>query len=313
MSELHTILVTGTNGFIGHALATALRRRYGESTILAPSSRELNLLDIDSVNDYFQMHHIDVVYHVAAKHAGVGSGISQPLYFLETNLMMNFNIVVAARNNGVGKLITFGSSCTYQTGLSHPAREEDLWDQRAENTYGTCKQVLLEHLQAQDSMRWVYLIPPNLYGPGDHFGEFGTHFIPATVQKFQMAKNLGENHITVWGDGSQTRDFLYLQDVINILLEANETEVFDCQPVNFSTGRQVTIKQVAELIRGNMCLDDIQIVWDTDKPVGLHSRELDNGLFLRLKPGYRFIQVEDGIHATIEWYLRGANREDVLL
>lgn len=313
MSELRTILVTGGNGFIGHALTMALRRTYGEDTILAPSSRELNLLDINSVNDYFKVHHIDVVYHIAAKHAGVGSGISQPLYFLETNLMMNFNIVVAARNNGVSKLITFGSSCTYQTGLSHPAREEDLWDQRAENTYGTCKQVFLEHLQAQNSMRWVYLIPPNLYGPGDHFGESGTHFIPATVQKFQTARDLGEDHITVWGDGSQTRDFLYLQDVINILLEANETGEYDCLPVNFSTGRQVTIKQVTELIRQNMHLENIHIIWDTDKPVGLRSRELDNALFLRLNPGYRFIQVEDGIRATIEWYLRGADREDVLI
>lgn len=313
MSKSQTILVTGANGFIGHALSIALQQKYGLDTVLVPSSKELNLLDMDSVSSYFKAHQIDVVYHVAAKHAGVGSGISQPLYFLETNLMMNFNVVFAARTSGVSKLITFGSSCTYQTGLSHPACEEDLWDQRAENTYGTCKQVLLEHLQVQDSMRWVYLIPPNLYGPGDHFGESGTHFIPATVQKFQTAMDSGEDHITVWGDGSQTRDFLYLQDVINILLEVNETEAYDCKPVNFATGRQVTVKQVTELIRQNMHLDNIKISWDADKPVGLRSRELDNALFLSLNPGYRFVQIEDGIRSTIEWYLRGANREDVLL
>ncbi|WP_312939688.1 NAD-dependent epimerase/dehydratase family protein [Oscillibacter sp.] len=312
MSEKKSILVTGANGFIGHGLTLALRQKYHTDCILTPSSKELNLLDTAAVEAYFQAHHIDVVYHVAAKHAGVGSGISQPLYFLEVNLMMNFNIVAAARKSGVKKLITFGSSCTYQTGLSHPAREEDLWDQRAENTYGTCKQILLEHLQAQDAMSWAYFIPPNLYGPGDHFGETGTHFIPATVQKFQEAADKGQSQITVWGDGMQTRDFLYLKDVVEILLDAAETDRYDCRPINIATGRQVRIKEITELIRTNLGLSKINIVWDVEKPTGLQSREMDNTLFLQLNPAFRFTQIEDGIRATMDWYLQGADRGNVL-
>jgi len=310
--ERQKILVTGSNGFIGYALAGALRKKYGKTQILAPSSRELDLLDAAAVEAYFRDNRIDIVYHTAAKHAGVGSGISQPLYFLETNLMMNFNVVSVARKNNVRKLITFGSSCTYQVNLSHPAREEDLWDQRAENTYGTCKQVLLEHLQAQDAMKWVYLIPPNLYGPGDHFGESGTHFIRATVKKFQSASDNKEGSITVWGDGLQTRDFLYLNDVVDILLDSLETEKYDCMPVNISTGRQVEIKRVTELIRKNLGMENVAIIWDEDKPAGLRSRELDNTLFLSLNPDYQFTSIEEGISKTIAWYMRGADREDVL-
>jgi len=312
MMTKQTILITGGNGFIGYAMSCALQVDKAKYKVLAPKSAELNLLDAKSVADYFSKNQIDLVCHLAARHAGVGSGINQPLLFLEDNLLINYNIVAAARKNNVKKFVTLGSSCTYQVNLTYPAREADLWDQRAENTYGTCKQILLEHLQAQDTMQWVYLIPPNLYGPGDHFGEGGTHFIPATVQKFQYARDNGQKSITVWGDGSQSRDFLYLRDIIKLLREAIASDKYDGKPVNIATGRQTTIKKATELIQKNLCFEDIAVNWAPNKPVGLSKRELDNSLFLSINPSYNFVQVEDGIKETIDWYMRGAKREDVL-
>lgn len=296
------ILVTGGSGFIGRALTEELRSMFGQENVLAPSSKELNLLDARHVDQYFKEHKIDVVYHMAARHAGIGSGISQELFFFETNLLMNYHIVSAARNHSVEKFITFGSSCSYQRHLNHPALESDLWNGHAENTYGTCKLTLLEHLQAQADMNWVYLIPPNLYGPGDHFGETGTHFVPATVKKFQQAVDTGENCIVIWGDGSQTRDFLYLDDVIRILNDALTTERYDGKPINISTGKQSSILRVTELIRNDLGLNHIEIRCDTTKPTGMKSREIGNGLFLTINPGYQFVRIEDGIRKTIAWY-----------
>jgi len=306
-----TILITGSNGFVGYAMQRAMQDN-AKYKILAPNSSTLDLMNTRAVDDFFRYKHIDIVYHLAAKHAGVGSGIHQPLFFLESNLLMNYNIVSSSIRYNVKKFVTLGSSCTYQVALTHPAREEDLWDQRAENTYGTCKQILLEHLQTQNSMKWVYLIPPNLYGPGDHFGESGAHFIPATVQKFQLAKNNREKNITVWGDGQQSRDFLYLGDLINVLIEAGCADKYNGMPINIATGRQVTVQKITGLIQRNLHLEDISIRWDSTKPTGMQRRELNNALFLSLNPDYEFVQVEDGIRETINWYLQGAKREDVL-
>lgn len=298
------MLVTGASGFIGRNLAAALRGIYGEERILTPTSRELNLLDLQAVENYFNNHDIQTVYHMAARHAGVGSGINQELLFLETNLMLNYNIVLVSRKHNVNKIITLGSSCTYSTQLPFAAKETDLWNQRSENTYGTCKQVLLEHLQTQKDMNWVYLIPPNLYGPGDHFGETGTHFIPATVQKFQKAKDEKKGSIVIWGDGKQTRDFLYLDDILKALIEALTTEKYDKQPINIATGKQVSILKITELIRKYMRLEDIEICCDTTKPAGLRTREIDNSLFISKNPEYRFVQIEEGIYKTIDWYFK---------
>ena len=306
------ILITGASGFIGNALKIALKEKYPSYTIFTPSSKELNLLELTAVENYIKGNNIDTVYHVAAKHAGVGTGINKSLYFLEVNLMMNYNIVVAARKHGVKKIITFGSSCTYKKDLTHPAKETDLWDQQSENTYGTCKQVLLEHLQSQDSMTWVYLIPPNLYGPGDHFGETGVHFIPATVQKFQNAVAVGDKNIVVWGDGTQTRDFVYLTDIINILLDSLHSDKYDNQPINVATGVQVSIREIAELIREKMELNNIEILWDKNKPTGAKSRELDASLLMNISPDLKFTSISDGIEKTISWYRNGADCEDVL-
>lgn len=303
------ILVTGAHGFIGHGLTEELQREYGQENVLIPSSKELDLLNGDSVEEYFSRHAIQVVYHLAARHAGVGSGISQELMFLETNLMMNYNIVAVSRRQGVEKFITFGSSCSYQRHLDHPAREEDLWCQHAENTYGTCKLMMLEHLQTQTDMPWAYLVPSNFYGPGDHFGETGTHFVPATVQKFQTAVKQGSDHIVIWGDGLQTRDFLYLSDAVRVLTDALRTDKFDGRPVNFATGEQSSILCVTELIRHELGLNHIEIRCDATKPVGLRSREMDNSLFLKLDPGYRFVGIEEGIRRTMAWYLSTVKAE----
>lgn len=138
---------------------------------------------------------IDYVFHTAANHAGVGTGVQRELFFLESNLIMNYNLVKASYENGVKKFITFGTSCCYNDPQKEKFSEIDYWINKSEIAYGTCKRVMLEQLQLQDKMKWVYLVPPNLYGPGDHFGQKDTHFVPATVKNLMMRFQLEKTRL----------------------------------------------------------------------------------------------------------------------
>ena len=252
---------------MGTALTKALCERYPHAQVIAPTSKVLDLLDEQATNEYLKNSMPDVVYHLAARLGGVGLVSGQPLAFLENNLRINLDILQAVEKYAGGgiRFITLGSSCCYAEDAPLPNRESDLWNGHPENTYGICKLVLLEQLVHQKNKNWVYLIPPNIYGPGDHFGDAHAHFISATVMKFQKAVEDGTNEIEVWGDGSQTRDFVYIDDMVHFLLAAMEDDRYTGRPVNIGTGKEVSVKDVTLTIRDILGLKDkVAVRWAPD-------------------------------------------------
>ncbi len=296
------ILIVGASGFVGSALKRRLKKDQ-TLEVFTPSSKEMDALDGQRVSSFLRENKIQYVYHAAANHAGIGTGICRHLYFLESNLIMNYNLVKASYENGIIKFITFGTSCCYNDETKYVMDEGDYWKNRSENTYGTCKRVLLEHLENQQHMDWVYLIPPNLYGPGDHFGKKDAHFIPATIKKFDDAVSDGTNEIMVWGDGSQKRDFVYIDDLVDILEKCLHTNVLDKKAVNISTAFGTSIKEVVLLIQKYMGCGQVKVCWDITKPTGVKQKVLDHRLFCRIMPDFVFTRIEEGIANTVNWHI----------
>lgn len=301
---MKNILITGAHGFVGKTLSGRLEKELNSKmNLFTPSSKELDLRNYSDVVNYLKNHEINVVYHLAARLGGVHLVTNKPLEYLESNLIMNYNIVHASLEAGISKFITLGSSCSYAKEPSIPTGEDSLWQGEPENTYGVCKLVMLEHLKNQNMFDYVYFIPPNIYGAGDHFGEADAHFIPATVQKIEKAVKSGNDHIEVWGDGNQTRDFVYINDLIFFLIEAFVSNKYDNVPLNISTGREVTVREAVELIIDNLGYKDrIFVSWAKDKPVGPKRKALNNNKILKLSHGYSFTSFETGIAQTLNEY-----------
>lgn len=302
--QMKNILIVGASGFLGSQLLNRLQKKENIK-LFYPSHAELDALNLESVREYLKTNRIEYVFHTAANHAGVGTGVKNELFFLESNLIMNYNLVKASYSCGVKKFITFGTSCCYNDPEKEKFYEDDYWTNKSEIAYGTCKRVMLEQLSLQDKMDWVYLIPPNLYGPGDHFGQKDTHFVPATVKKFDDAIATGSNEITVWGDGSQMRDFLFIEDLVDVLEMTLENDAYDNQLINIATGCDVTVKQIVLLIKKYFGHDEVKINWDISKPTGVGKKSLDNHRFMEISPKFKFTDIENGIRKTIEWHLNG--------
>ena len=297
------ILITGAHGFVGSALREALIKRYPEEAVLAPTSRELNLLDYAQTEAFLQRNPVDCIFHLAAQHGCVSLVSSKPLEMLETNLAINYNIVRAAMRTGVRKFITLGSSCSYSVDAPLPNQEGDLWRGYPENTYGVCKLILLEHLSHQKEMSWVYFVPANLYGAGDHFGGENMHIIPATVMKFRDSVLHQKEEIEVWGDGSQTRDFVYIDDLIFFLLAAIEDSHYEKKVLNIGTGVEISVNELVIAIRETLGLTDrIRIRWAPDKPTGTMRKVLSNAELLKIVPGYSFVDIHSGLARTLKDY-----------
>lgn len=297
------VLLMGVSGFLGSQL---FRRLKGDDTIdlYAPSHKVLDAASFGMLHEYLEENRIQIVIHAVANHAGVGTGVNKELYFLESNLLMNTNLVKASYECGVEKFITFGTSCCYNDPDQIIFTESDYWKNKSEISYGTCKRVMLEHLQRQNNMNWVYLVPPNLYGPGDHFGEKNTHFIPATYKKFEDAVKNGKKSIVVWGDGFQMRDFLYVEDLVEIVIRAIRTNMLDKEVINVATMSDCNIREVVSLIQKNLGYEDIVIEWDTSKPTGVKRKILDNSKLLKRLPGFKFTDISTGINLLTNWYLK---------
>ena len=296
------ILITGANGFVGKAFTSAMKKKYPDEKILIPSSKELDLMKYSEVEDYIKRERVNTVFHLAARLGGVGLVSNRPRQFLEDNLLINYNIVHAALSANVEKFITLGSSCSYSECALLPTDESQLWKAHPENTYGVCKLILLEHLKNQNKMEWVYLIPPNIYGSGDHFGEDNAHFIPATVQKVQNAIRNNEMEIEVWGDGKQTRDFVYIDDIVHFLLEAYVDRSYDGKPINVSTAKEVSICEIVEMILEYMGVKDtISIRWAPEKPTGSKRKVLSNKQLLEIAPDYHFTDIFEGLKKTLQF------------
>lgn len=303
---MKNVLVTGANGFVGKNLTPRLRDVYSDVEFLTPSSKELNLIEYEDLLKYLHNNNVQEVIHLASSMAGIGELQNKPLLYLENNLIMNYNIIHASLEAKIKKFVTLGTSCSYNNSTPLPMRERDLWCLKPENTYGICKLIMLEHLYSQEQMKWVYLIPGNLYGPHDHFGEENAHIIPATVQKIEKIEK-ETPYIEVWGDGSQIRDFMYVGDAVDIICKAYDDGRYYGHPINISTAKGTTIKTIVEEITRCFqnyedCVNNLSVRWDKTKPIGIKEKILANDEFLKLEPGFQFTTIPDGISKTMNWY-----------
>lgn len=311
---MKTILVTGARGFVGRNLIPKLKNSIDDAVILTPTHEELDLSVDSQVVSYFKSRKIDEVIHLAARMAGIGELTNKPRYYLEKNLLINYNIVHSSIEFGVKKFLTLGTSCAYNNYSPIPMKEDSLWDLKPENTYGICKMVLLEHLMSQDTMGWVYLIPGNLYGPHDHFGKKNAHLIPATFNKFVECELYKKDVIEVWGDGSQIRDFMYVDDAINIILKAYFDERYAEKPINISACEGTSVKEIVLEIRScfkELLNREISIDYDTTKPTGIKEKVLSNKLFLEIEKKYEFTTIREGLRKTFEWYCSNADMKSI--
>jgi GDP-L-fucose synthase len=300
------ICVTGGAGFLGTHLIANLRSR-GAREIFIPTIEKYDLVDRDAIARMLEDSNPDVIIHLAAHVGGIGANREHPAEFFYDNLMMGVQLLHQAYERGVEKFVAIGTVCAYPKFTPVPFKEDDLWLGYPEETnapYGLAKKMLLVQSQAyraQYGYNSVFLLPVNLYGPGDNFDPRSSHVIPALIRKCVEAKENGADHIVVWGDGSPTREFIYVTDAAEGIALATE-RYNESEPVNIGSGFEISIKDLAEKI-ARMTGFEGDLVWDTSKPNGQPRRALDTS---RATEKFGFTaktNFDEGLQATIDWFL----------
>jgi len=307
-----TVLLTGGNGFLGSFVRERIAAK-GPAALLAPRAAELDLRDAGAVRAYLRAQRPDIVIHMAAVVGGIGANREHPGRFFYDNAIMGIQLIEEARLASVGKFVALGTICAYPKFAPLPFREDDLWNGYPEETnapYGIAKKAMLVQLQGyrqEYGFNGIYLMPVNLYGPRDNFDLRSSHVIPAMIRKFVEANERGERRVTLWGDGSPTREFLYVEDAAEgIVLAAERYEKED--PVNLGRGEEISIRALAETIARKTGFRG-EIVWDSSKPNGQPRRMLDVSRAER-EFGFRArTSFEEGLARRIDWYTR--HREGV--
>ncbi|NOY54579.1 MAG: GDP-L-fucose synthase [Actinobacteria bacterium] len=297
-------MVTGGAGFLGSYICDLLRRR--PIDLMVPRHADHDLTDQQTVRDLMTDVRPDVVLHLAAEVGGIGANRANPGRYFYANAAMGINVIEESRRVGVEKLVQLGTVCAYPKYTPVPFKEEDLWNGYPEETnapYGVAKKSLLVMLQAyrdQYGFNGVYLLPVNLYGPGDNFDPETSHVIPALIRKFVDARETGAPHVDVWGTGSAGREFLYVEDAARAIVLA--TEAYDgAEPVNIGSGREIIIRDLVALI-ANLTGYEGEVHWDATKPDGQPRRMLDT---TRAKEYFGFeaqVDLEEGLRKTIAWW-----------
>ncbi len=307
------VCVTGGGGFLGSFVVEELRRR-GARHIFVPRKKDYNLVHHEAVVRLLEDSKPDIVIHLAANVGGIGANRKHPAEFFYDNLMMGVQLMHEAWRYGVKKFVAIGTVCAYPKYTPVPFKEEDLWNGYPEETnapYGLAKKMLLVQAQAyrqQYGFNAIYLLPANLYGPRDNFDLETSHVIPALIRKFITARDTGGEEVVLWGDGSPSREFLYVEDAARGILDA--TEKYDGpEPVNMGTGREVRIRDLANMI-AEMVGYKGRIVWDTTKPNGQPRRALDTTKAKKYFGWEATTPLEEGLRRTIAWY--EANKEAIL-
>jgi GDP-L-fucose synthase len=308
--ENKRICVTGGAGFLGTHLITDLRSR-GAQNIFIPTIEKYDLVEPESISQMLTDANPDVIIHLAAHVGGIGANLDHPAEFFYDNLMMGVQLMHQAYLRGVEKFVAIGTVCAYPKFTPVPFSEDDLWKGYPEETnapYGLAKKMLLVQSQAyreQYGFNSIFLLPVNLYGPGDNFDPRSSHVIPALIRKCLEAKETGKDHIVVWGDGSPTREFIYVTDAARAIALA--TAIYNQSlPVNLGSGFEISIKDLAEKI-ARMTGFEGAFVWDTSKPNGQPRRALNT---TRAKEFFGFmaqVDFDEGLQNTIDWYLEHKN------
>ena len=299
------ILVTGGSGFLGRQVVRTLRA-HGFEQVIAPRRAEFDLRRESDIARLLDRERPDTIIHLAAVVGGIGANREHPGQFFYDNLMMGAQLMEQARRFDVAKFVAIGTVCAYPKHTPVPFREEDLWNGYPEETnapYGLAKKMLLVQAQAyrqEYGFNAIYLLPVNLYGPGDNFDPATSHVIPAIIKKCVDAVESGAREIVCWGDGSASREFLYVEDAAEGIVLA--TERYDgAEPVNLGSGKEITIRDLTETI-ANLCGFSGKILWDTTKPNGQPRRRLDTS---RAEEYFGFRARTDfsvGLGQTIAWY-----------
>jgi GDP-L-fucose synthase len=299
------VCVTGGAGFLGSYVVEKLQAR-GAKEVFVPRIERYNLVEKEAILRMLKDAQPDVILHLAALAGGIGANRARPADFCYINLMMGVQLLHEAWRAGVEKFVAVGTICAFPKYTPVPFKEENLWDGYPEETnapYGLAKKMLLVQAQAyrqQYGFNAIYPLPVNLYGPRDNFDLETSHVIPALIRKCVEAVERGERQIVLWGDGSPTREFLYVEDAAEGLLLA--TERYDGpEPFNLGSGQETSIKQLAERI-ARLTGFQGEFVWDTTKPNGQPRRALDTSRAERLFGFRAQMPLEEGLRRTIEWY-----------
>ncbi|HTK29903.1 MAG TPA: GDP-L-fucose synthase [Vicinamibacterales bacterium] len=301
------IAVTGGSGFLGSHVVSRLQAR-GCGDIVVPRKAEYDLTREEAVSRFFDDYAPDVVIHLAAVVGGIGANRANPGRFFYDNLMMGALTMEQARRHGVAKYVAIGTICCYPKFTPVPFREEDLWNGYPEETnapYGLAKKMLSVQAQAyrqQYGFNSIFLLPVNLYGPGDNFDPASSHVIPALTRRFVEARHAGARKVVVWGDGTATREFLYVADAAEAIVLATERYDGD-EPVNIGAGFEISIADLAQKIAALTGFDGV-IEWDATKPNGQPRRSLDVRRAERLFGFRARTTFEEGLDRTVAWYLR---------
>jgi GDP-L-fucose synthase len=318
------VLVTGGHGFLGSFVVDKLKER-NALEIITFRSNDYDLSDINAIDRLFNdlgmlepakistKRSNMVVIHLAALAGGIGANRKAPADFFYKNLMMGVPLMHKAWERGVSKFVAIGTICAYPRDTPIPFKEENLWDGYPEETnapYGLAKKMLLVQAQAyhqQYGFNTIYLLPVNLYGPRDNFDLETSHVIPALIRKCLEARSRKGKSITVWGDGSPTREFLYVEDAAEGILLASE-RYNEIEPVNLGSGREIRVKDLVNLI-AKLTGFEGEIFWDTSKPNGQPRRALDISCaqdYFGFKARMPF---EEGLRRTIKWYLKNDGKD----
>lgn len=299
------IIVTGGAGFLGGYIVKRLQR-YSGLEILVPRRREYNLVEGSDVSRLLSETRPDLVIHLAAVVGGIGANQKNPGKFFYENLMMGVQLIEQARKHDVQKFVALGTVCAYPKFTPTPFREDDLWKGYPEETnapYGLAKKMMLVQAQSyreQYGFNTIFLLPANLYGPGDHFDPEISHVIPALIRKCVEAREKGEAYVEAWGTGKASREFLYVEDCAEAVVSAagvyNESE-----PVNIGTGNEIKISELLELI-ARLTNFHGEIRWQSDKPDGQPRRRLDVSRAFE-KFGFRAqMPLAEGLRRTVASY-----------
>jgi len=304
--ENKKIIVTGGAGFLGNFVVKKLVGA-GCKNIFVPKIEEYDLRDIDAIKKMYKAANADIVIHLAAVVGGIGANRENPGSFFYDNLIMGIQLIEQARLSDIEKFVAIGTICAYPKFTPVPFKEEDIWNGYPEETnapYGLAKKMLLVQSQAyrqQYGFNSIFLLPVNLYGPGDNFDPKSSHVIPALIRRFYEAKANNASEVVVWGTGNATREFLYVEDCAEAIIMA--TKLYNkSDPVNIGADFEISIKDLAEKIKRIVGYKG-SIIWDDTKPDGQPRRRLDTAkafkeFGFKAKTGF-----DEGLENTIDWYI----------